>query len=253
MIAELLVRLGVGTGEHGGLRLADPDTFQPENLNRQAFCDTQTLNRNKAEVLSERLEMIRPGCIESPPLTDGIDVQNVDAFISGADVVIDETDYEKHWVGVMLARAARTQRIPVFTGLNIAWGCEYTCFSPDGMTLEKFLGVPESASISELRELTVDLGRWVVHIPPYAKYSVFQQIRRSERAVPSVSPGVAMTAANVATQVCRYLDGQSVVTAPKVGWDDAMQQRRGVVRSSAVSFLYTLAVMVARSMLGRNK
>jgi len=38
-----------------------------------------------------------------------------------------------------------------------------------------------------------------------------------------------------------------VVVAPRVGWDDAMLGRRGVVRAPVLAFMYTLAVMYIRS------
>lgn len=252
LIAELLARLGVGSGPSGEIRLADPDRFGPENINRQDFANSSTVGRNKAEVLAEQLKLISPGCIKRPPYVEGITPENINEFIAGADVVIDETDYEKHWVGVMIARAARQANIPVFTGLNLAWGAQYNSFSPSGQTLEEFLGLSSADTIEEIKTKSVHLSRWVAHLPIYVQYSVFKEVQQGDRTVPSVSPGVALTGGNVATQVYRYLVGLPVVTAPRVGWDDAMLGRRGIVHAANLAFLYTLALMYLRSKFARR-
>jgi tRNA A37 threonylcarbamoyladenosine dehydratase len=150
LIAELLARLGVGCGPKGEIRLADPDLFGPENINRQDFANSKTIGRNKSEVLAEQLRLISAAAIKRQPYVEGINAENIAEFIAGADVIIDETDYEKHWFGVIIARAAREANIPVFTGLNLAWGTQYTSFSPTGQTLENFLGLSNDDSIEEI-------------------------------------------------------------------------------------------------------
>lgn len=54
-ISEMLTRIGVGN-----LTLIDGDIFEEHNLNRQNFSSIQTLGRNKAEVLKEKLQEINP-------------------------------------------------------------------------------------------------------------------------------------------------------------------------------------------------
>jgi len=247
LVAELLVRLGVGSGPNGEIRLADPDRFGPENINRQAFSNSLSIGRNKSEVLAEQLKLISPQSVKSKPYVNGINAENIEEFIAGADVIIDETDYEKHWIGILIARAARKANIPVFTGLNLAWGTQYTAFLPGGQTMENFLGLSDNDTIAEITAKKVNLSRWVSHLPTYVQYDVFKDVQLNGRTVPSVSPGVALTGGNVATQVYRYLVGMKVVVAPRVGWDDAMLGRRGVVRAPVLAFMYTLAVMYIRS------
>src|SRR5262250_339963 len=52
---QSLVRAGVGAFE-----IADFDTFEVSNLNRQVFADAASLGRSKVEVTAERLRQIHP-------------------------------------------------------------------------------------------------------------------------------------------------------------------------------------------------
>lgn len=54
-VSEMLTRIGVGM-----LTLIDGDVFEEHNLNRQNFSSLQTLGRNKAEVLAQKLQEINP-------------------------------------------------------------------------------------------------------------------------------------------------------------------------------------------------
>lgn len=243
--------MGFGSGPKGQIRLADPDTFAIENINRQIFCTRETIGQNKAEAVAAALEKISPGSVAPKIYKQGVNESNIAEFLDSADIVIDETDYESHWVGIMIAREARKRGLRVFTGMNLAWGGQYTSFDPFGQTLEAFLGLSPHASLEELRQKPVGVQRWVSHLPAYVQFSVFREVQNG-RAVPSVSPGVAIAAGNVATQIFRYIAGKPVITAPRVGWDDALAHKRGTVFAPTLEFLYTLTKMYVRSLFGRN-
>jgi tRNA A37 threonylcarbamoyladenosine dehydratase len=55
MIALQLARMGVGE-----IRLADPDPFGVENINRQAVCTDLTIGQNKAEAVGAYIQAINP-------------------------------------------------------------------------------------------------------------------------------------------------------------------------------------------------
>ncbi len=86
-LAVLLARMGFGE-----IRLADPDPFEIENINRQAVCTTRTVGMNKAVAVAEYLHEINPD-ISTPVYTDGVTRDNVGKFVEGADLVIDETEF----------------------------------------------------------------------------------------------------------------------------------------------------------------
>lgn len=60
LAAEMLARMGVQR-----FRLADPEVFSSENLNRQNGCDATTLGLNKAKVIADIIRRINPDAEEA--------------------------------------------------------------------------------------------------------------------------------------------------------------------------------------------
>lgn len=225
LVAELLVRLGVGA-----LTIADPEVFEIENLNRQAFSTTASLGRRKVDVVADGLRAIRTTArVECFP--EGITAANVDRFVAGADLVIDETEYTLHHLAVMLGRAARARGLTVITGFNIAFGAATTAFVPDGTTVEEFLGCDVDAPLDEVAATPVPLERWLQRLPAYIADSLVYEVATGQRPAPSVSPGVALAAGLVATAAVEVLLGRRPqVIAPDVAYFDARELRLEIVR-----------------------
>lgn len=108
IIVEMLARTGVGS-----LRLADPDTFESSNLNRQLFATLSTLGQNKAQVAKERVHEINPYC-KVTVYPQGINKQNVHEFVRGADVVYAQTDTMSPQI--LLDRVGRELHVPILKG-----------------------------------------------------------------------------------------------------------------------------------------
>ena len=86
--AELLVRMGVGT-----LRIADADTVALDNLHRQfLFTETDAEGRiPKVEAAAQRLHQVN-AAVNVDARNMHITEENIETFLSGADVVLDATD-----------------------------------------------------------------------------------------------------------------------------------------------------------------
>jgi len=107
--AELLTRLGIGT-----LILTDPDVFSESNLNRQLFCNMETLGQAKVLVASQELQKI------NPTLHINALVQTFDASsLRGVDIVIDALDSGK--ARKQLATLCHQQNIPMIHGAVNSW------------------------------------------------------------------------------------------------------------------------------------
>ena len=105
--AHFLARLGVGE-----LRLADPETFEPSNINRQLAAYVDTIGRNKAEAVAEEARRINPrhrrpwstARASAPACSPG--------FLDGADAVVDALDFWSLEVELELhAQAAATRSV----------------------------------------------------------------------------------------------------------------------------------------------
>lgn len=202
MLAVQLARLGVGH-----MKLADPDPFEIENINRQAVCADSTIGMNKAEAVAEYVTDINPD-IKVETYTDGITRENAAEFVEGSTLLIDETEFTIQALGVILAREARKRDIPTLTALNIGYGAMVTTFHPKGATLEKVLGFKETETIDEIAEKEVALDRWLPYLPKYVDLKAFEKVAKGEKSAPSIAPGVAVAAGMGATQAVLNLVGQ---------------------------------------------
>ncbi len=197
-IAELLTRMGVGNGS-GELRLADPDVFEIENTNRQNACTSETIGENKALAVGAQLREINPD-INLKIYTDGVTKENVDEFVEGADLVIDESEFTLHQIAVMIARSARVKNIPVLTGMNVGFAGVVTTYHPKGKTIESQLGLSTDMPIDEVADHKVSAKRWAPYIPSYVDLKVLREVTEGKRVMPSISPGMSVAASATATQ-----------------------------------------------------
>ena len=112
-----LARLGVGS-----FHIADFDTFEIANLNRQVGALVSTLGRAKVEVLTEMAKDINPE-LDIQGFPDGVSEANLDKFLAGVDLL-------RRWSRLLRIRGAprdvRSLCSPARAGDNrsAAWhGC----------------------------------------------------------------------------------------------------------------------------------
>lgn len=198
-LAVTLAQMGVGK-----FRLADPEVFEVGNLNRQTGASYNTLGRNKAEVIGEMIRDINPYadvCVYK----DGVNQSNISEFVYGSNLVVDETEYSTPEIGVLIAREARQNDLPVLMAMNVGYGSYVTSFDPSGMSFEKYFGLNCTMPIDEIREQNIPISRWVPHIPSYVDMTIFKQVADEKVKTPSVSPGVKMAAADASVQAMAHL------------------------------------------------
>jgi len=252
MLAIQLARMGVGE-----LRLADPDPFEAQNLNRQAACTVDTVDVNKAVAVGDYVKSINPD-IKVETYTDGVTPDNIERFVSGSDLVIDETEFTIHALGVMIARQARKENVPNLMAMNIGFGTTVTSFHPKGKSFEKLLGLSEDAPLDEIAEQDVPLSRWLAYLPPYADLDMFKKVATGEKSAPSVAPGVALAAGTAAVQAVLHLTKAAnnkrpePVFAPKVMMVDAMTGESKVIKRPLLSHYKYLGKMLVRNKLNMN-
>lgn len=86
-LALRLARLGV---RH--IKVADPDTFDWTNINRQMGATQYTIGRNKAEVVGN-LAYDLAGDVTVGIFPDGITRDTASEFTSGCDLILDQMDF----------------------------------------------------------------------------------------------------------------------------------------------------------------
>lgn len=123
-----LARLGISR-----FHLADFDSFEIHNFNRQAGAVVDSLGRGKVEVMAEQALSINP-CAEVRKFPQGVTAENVETFLDGVDVVVDGLDFFAIGAREILYDAAERRKIPLVTagpiGMSVAW----LVFEPGGMS-----------------------------------------------------------------------------------------------------------------------
>jgi molybdopterin/thiamine biosynthesis adenylyltransferase len=199
--AELLARMGIGR-----LALADPDEFDISNINRQCAASHQTVGQPKVKALQDHLLAINPH-LEITTYPDGINEHNVNEFLHGADYVIDAIDYFAFPDAVALHRAARKRGLHIITAAALGFGTTVLTFAPDGMTMEQYAGIPEHASIEELRGATVPPSGYASQLPSYVTMDNVREWLMN-RSIPTISVGQALGPGVLVSQMILHMLGR---------------------------------------------
>ncbi|MHB1324429.1 MAG: ThiF family adenylyltransferase [Coriobacteriia bacterium] len=105
----MLARMGVGE-----LRLADPEVFEPCNINRQWGAYLDTIGVNKAAAIAAEVARITP-YTRTLVFDEGVTAENVSGFLDGADAVVDGTEFFAFEVQALLHAAARDRGLWVYS------------------------------------------------------------------------------------------------------------------------------------------
>ena len=178
--AQQLVRTGVEN-----FKVADFDSYNTCNLNNQFDSNSETIGKNKAEVVVRNLTLINP-YVKVECFRDGVTTKNVEKFLENIDVVVDAIDYNNQVDCWTLHKEARKRKLYTFTSQAIGLGASLLVFDPKGLSLEEYLG--EEAVKSNL----IPVEKFSPYLPTYA----------DPKVVKNIVTGDAKYLPNVATAQC---------------------------------------------------
>jgi len=203
LLAERLIRLGIGK-----ILLADPEVFEPANINRQFASNANSMGQNKAIAVARELRLINPAA-EIQVYTHGITRENIAAFVGQADIVVDEIEYSLPTLSVLLHQEARSQNKHVFMGANIGWGASMFCFSPDALSFEEHFEYCEEKG-------TINALKYLKEIPSYFSQETREAILSGEMHMPTIAPAVSLVAAMMSTAIVLFITKKQLpVLAPE--------------------------------------
>ena len=127
-----LARLGIGA-----FHIADFDTFELANFNRQAGALVSTLGRPKVAVLAEMAKDINPE-LDIQVFPDGVSEANLDRFLAGVDLYVDGLDFFGFKARRATFAACARLRVPAITAAPLGMGAALLNFLPGRMTFEEY-------------------------------------------------------------------------------------------------------------------
>lgn len=151
-LAPHIARMGIGT--RGIVYLADPDTVDVSNLNRQEYNEAH-IGVNKAQALNEQIKSINSS-VKTQVFSEGVQPNTVEYLVSNSDVIVDMIDVGVPEVMFAVHDEAKKLQKPVITGLDVGDGIISYVFDyrdPNAMGVREFVGLSESATIEEIKEI----------------------------------------------------------------------------------------------------
>lgn len=204
--ALALARLGIGR-----FSLADFDSFELVNMNRQLGATTRTLGRAKVDVVAEMIAAINPDA-DVRLFRDGLHDGNISDFLAGGDVAIDGIDFFGMPARRLLFRGARERALHAITSAPIGFGATMHIFSPTGMTFDEYFDIRDDMGQAEqLIRFGLGLAPKMAHM----KYFPPRAIDLENRRTPSLGSACLLASVLVATEVANLaLHRRPVKAAP---------------------------------------
>ena len=215
--ALTLARMGVGK-----MHLADFDTFDLANFNRQVGASVSTLGRRKIDVLSEMLRDVNPE-IELRLFQDGVSSENLDVFLKDVDVFVDGLDFFAFDARERTFAACHAAGVPAITAAPLGMGVALLNFLPQGMSFEEYFRI-EGVSEAEKRV------RFLLGLSPAMLQRGYlvdpSHVDFARARGPSTGMACHLCAGVAATEALKFLLGRGPVDAAPVGLQFDAYRRR---------------------------
>lgn len=219
-----LVRLGFEK-----FHIADPDTFERTNINRQRMAKETTIGRRKDEAAIEEAKAINPE-VQIQTFPDGVNLGNLDTFLNGLDWVVDVVDVFALPEKMALHEKARQQRIPVASCATLGFSGSVIIFNSETPSFAELTGMdPKGDYIKNLENFL----RFIApEIPLYLREQLLSAMNKSTH-IPFVVPGGEISAAFCATEIAKSIAGfGKKVVAPTGIFADAFDLKVELFRAS---------------------
>ncbi len=203
-----LTRLGIGA-----FHIADFDTFELANLNRQVGANINNLGQPKIDVLAKMALSINPE-LEIQRFSKGIDEKNLTELLANVDLYIDSLDFFAIKTRRDIFAACAEMGIPAVTAAPLGMGVALLNFLPGKMTFEEYFrleGLPEKEQL--LKFLLGLAPRMLQHV-----YLVDRStLDLSQHRGPSTPMACELCAGVAATQALKILLHRGHVRAAPYG------------------------------------
>jgi molybdopterin/thiamine biosynthesis adenylyltransferase len=211
------VRLGIGQ-----FTISDPDTFELVNFNRQAGASLRHLGRRKIDVLAELAVDINP-TLKIREIPEGVNAQNVDRFLEGADVYLDGLDFFAMEARRLVFAACAERGIPAVTAAPLGMGAALLVFLPGEMTFEEYFQLQDQPEEEQLLRFLLGLSPAMLQMPYLVDPT---RVDLNAHSGPSTPMACELCAGLALSQVLKILLGRGKVPAAPRGLQfDAYRNR----------------------------
>jgi molybdopterin/thiamine biosynthesis adenylyltransferase len=198
-----LARLGVGN-----FSIADNDTFEPVNISRQFGATVHTMGQNKSAVLAQMVKEINPHA-DVRTFPEGINNDNIAAFLDGVDIFIDGLDFFEIDVRRLIFKRAKEMGIVALTSAPLGFGATLQIFSPGGMSFDNYFALSDDMKYMEkLAAFSAGLAPHPYHI----RYLDMSKVSLARKTGPALALACTLAASLVSTEVIKIITGKGRVS-----------------------------------------
>lgn len=241
-----LARLGIGK-----FRIADFDTYDIPNFNRQAGAMMSTVGQPKAEVMARMVQDINPEA-EVEIFPHGVNAENLPAFLTGVDLYVDSLDFFAFDARQQTFALCAERGIPAITAAPLGIGAAVLSFLPGQMTFEEYFQWGDRPEPEKALRFLVGLAPAGLH----RSYLVVPSaVNLAERRGPSTIMACQLCAGLAAAEAMKILLRRGVVKAAPHGMQfDAYRGK--LVRTwrpgGNRNPIQRLALFIGRRVLGKS-
>ncbi len=191
-----LARLGVGA-----FNLADFDTFDLANFNRQAGASLDTLGKSKLEVMVSMANGINPE-LDLRQFPNGLEEGVLDEFLADVDLYVDGLDFFALDIRQAVFAACARKNIPAITVAPLGMGAALLNFVPGQMTFEDYFGFAQNNQLEKAIRFFVGLAPARLHMGYLVDPST---IDLANHKGPSTAMGCMLCAGVAGTEALKIL------------------------------------------------
>lgn len=212
-----LCRLGIGK-----FHLADFDTFDLVNFNRQAGATVSTLGQGKLEVMIQQARDINPE-LDITGFAEGVTEDNLGAFLDGIDLYVDGLDFFAFQARQQVFAACAERGIPGVTAAPLGMGAAVLNFLPGGMSFDDYFRLNDGPESEKPLRFLMGLAPARLQMGYLADPAA---VDLANRRGPSTIMACQLCAGVTATEVLKILLGRGQVRAAPKGYHfDAYRNR----------------------------
>lgn len=203
-----LARLGIGK-----FHIADLDTFEVENFNRQVGASMSSLGQPKVEVLARMARDINPD-MDITIFPNGVNAGNLDDFFRNVDLYIDGLDFFAFKAREDVFAYCAQHLIPAVTVAPLGISAALLNFLPGSMTFEDYFQVAGRPELEKAVRFLVGLAPALLHRHYLADKT---RVNLKERRGPSTVMACQLCAGVAASEALKILLKRGKVLAAPHG------------------------------------
>lgn len=191
-----LVRMGFQN-----FHVADPDTYERTNVNRQRLAKESTLGVRKDDALIREARDMNPH-IKIQTFRNGVNEENAAEFLEGADWVVDTVDVFALAEKLALNQEAAKRGLPVVSCGSLGFSAAVIVFDKTTPTFAEQTGLHAAADYQQ------NIRRFIQFLTPEIPDYMQEQMEKAmnrESHIPFMVAGVEIAAACAATEIAKQI------------------------------------------------